>query len=56
MLIPGIENHGSALVSQIYRHKDAGTYPKEYLLYYSPINSVSAILGEKKQLYHIEYF
>ena len=56
MLIPGIENHGSALVSQIYGHKDTGTYPKDYLLHCSPIDPVSAILGEKKQSHHIEYF
>lgn len=56
MLISGIGNHGSALVSQIYGHKDAGTYPKEYLLHCSSIDTVSAVLGEKEQSHHIEYF
>ncbi|KAJ5471326.1 hypothetical protein N7530_008683 [Penicillium desertorum] len=48
--------HGSALVSQIYGHKDAGTYPKEYLLHCSSIDTVSAVLGEEEQSSHIEYF
>ncbi|KAJ5318323.1 hypothetical protein N7476_004743 [Penicillium atrosanguineum] len=48
--------HGSALVSQIYGHKDAGTYPKEYLLHCSSIDTVSAVLGEEEQSNHIEYF
>ncbi|KAI3240761.1 hypothetical protein DTO012A7_2460 [Penicillium roqueforti] len=48
--------HGSALVSQIYGHKDAGTYPKEYLLHCSSIDTVSAVLGEEEHSSHIEYF
>ncbi|KAJ5320665.1 hypothetical protein N7508_000948 [Penicillium antarcticum] len=48
--------HGSALVSQIYGHKDAGTYPKAYLLHCSSIDTVSAVLGEEDQSHHIEYF
>jgi hypothetical protein len=56
LLTPEIGKHGSALVSQIYGHKDAGTYPKEYLLYCSSIDTVSAVLGEEEQLDHIEYF
>ncbi|KAJ6171572.1 hypothetical protein N7470_000639 [Penicillium chermesinum] len=41
--------HGSALVSQIYGHKDAGTYPKHYLLHCSSIDTVSAVLAEVEQ-------
>ncbi|KAI2791350.1 hypothetical protein POX_c04207 [Penicillium oxalicum] len=48
--------HGSALVSQIYGHKDAGTYPKDYVLHCSSIDTVSAVLGEEDQSSHIEYF
>ncbi|KAJ9481456.1 hypothetical protein VN97_g12019 [Penicillium thymicola] len=48
--------HGSALVSQIYGHKGPGTYPKDYLQHCSPIDAVSAILDEKDQSDHIEYF
>lgn len=44
------------MVSQIYGHKDAGTYPKEYLLHCSSIDTVSAVLGEEEQSSHIEYF
>lgn len=56
LLITGIGKHGSALVSQIYGHKDAGTYPKHYLLHCSSIDTVSAVLGEEDQSAHIEYF
>lgn len=48
--------HGSALVSQIYGHKGPGTYPKDYLLHFSSIDTVSAILDEEDQSDHIEYF
>ncbi|KAJ5291551.1 hypothetical protein N7478_000802 [Penicillium angulare] len=48
--------YGSALVSQIYGHKDASTYPKEYLLHCSSIDTVSAVLGEEEQSSHGEYF
>ncbi|KAJ5475343.1 hypothetical protein N7539_008409 [Penicillium diatomitis] len=48
--------HGSALVSQIYGHKGAGTYPKDYLLHCSSIDTVSAVLDEEDQSEHIEYF
>lgn len=48
--------HGSALVSQIYGHKDAGIYPKDYVLHCSSIDTVSAVLGEEAQSNHIEYF
>ncbi|KAJ5917592.1 hypothetical protein N7466_011146 [Penicillium verhagenii] len=40
----------------IYGHKDAGTYPKDYLLHCSSIDTVSAVLGEEEQSDHIEYF
>lgn len=56
LLIARIGKHGSALVSQIYGHKDAGTYPKHYLLHCSSIDTVSAVLGEEDQAGHIEYF
>lgn len=56
MLIAGTGKHGSALVSQIYGHKDAGTYPKDYVLHCSSIDTVSAVLGEEDQSSHIEYF
>ena len=56
LLTFGTGKHGSALVSQIYGHKDAGTYPKEYLLHCSSIDTVSAVLGEEEQTSHIEYF
>ncbi|KAJ5711789.1 hypothetical protein N7488_005945 [Penicillium malachiteum] len=48
--------YGSTPVSQIYGHKDAGTYPKDYLLHCSSIDTVSAVLGEEEQSNHIEYF
>ncbi|KAJ5828644.1 uncharacterized protein N7525_006897 [Penicillium rubens] len=35
---------------------NAGTYPKEYLLHCSSIDTVSAVLGEEEQSSHIEYF
>ncbi len=56
LLIAGTGKHGSALVSQIYGHKDAGTYPKDYLLHCSSIDTVSAVLGEEDHSSHIEYF
>lgn len=56
MLIVRIGKHGSALVSQIYGHKDAGTYPKHYLLHCSSIDTVFAVPGEEDQSDHIEYF
>ena len=56
LLIAGIGKHGSAPVSQIYGHKDAGTYPKYYLLHCSSIDTVSAVLGEEDQSGHIKYF
>ncbi|KAE8314459.1 hypothetical protein BDV41DRAFT_575719 [Aspergillus transmontanensis] len=42
--------YASALVSQIYGHKDAGTYPKDYVLHCSSIHTVSAVLGEENIL------
>lgn len=51
---------GSALVSQIYGHKDSGTYAKDYVLHCSSINTVAAVLGEDLDQDggsdHIEYF
>lgn len=44
------------MVSQIYGHKDAGTYPKDYVLHCSSIDTVSAVLGEEEDKSHIEYF
>ena len=44
------------LVSQIYGHKGPGTYLKDYLLYCLLIDTVLAVLDEKEQLDHIEYF
>ena len=44
------------MVSQIYGHKGPGTYPKDYLLHCSSIDTVSAVLDEKEQSDHIEYF
>lgn len=41
-LIFAAGRHGSALVSQIYGHKGAGTYLKDYLLHCSSIDTVSA--------------
>ncbi|KAJ5085601.1 hypothetical protein N7532_010372 [Penicillium argentinense] len=55
-LTTGTGKHISALVSQIYRHKSAGIYPKEYLLFCSFSNTVSAVLGEEEQSNHNEYF
>lgn len=56
LLITRTGKHGSALVCQIYGHKDAGTYPKDYILHCSSINAVSAVLYEEDQSSHIEYF
>lgn len=56
LLIFAVGRHGSALVSQIYGHKGAGTYPKDYLLHCSSIDTVSAVLDEEDQSEHIEYF
>jgi hypothetical protein len=56
ILINSTGKHGSAPVSQIYGHKDARTYPKNYLLHCSSIDTVSAVLGEEEQSNHIEYF
>lgn len=56
LLISSKGKHGSALVSQIYRYKDTGIYLKEYVLYCSSIDTVSAVLGEEEHSYYIEYF
>jgi hypothetical protein len=56
LLIAGTGKHSSALVSQIYGHKDAGTYPKDYILHCSSIDTVSAVLGKEDQSSHIKYF
>ena len=56
----GSGTHGSALVSQIYGHKDAGTYAKDYVLHCSSIDTVAAVLDEDPARdggsEHIEYF
>ncbi|ODM19363.1 hypothetical protein SI65_05981 [Aspergillus cristatus] len=48
--------HGSAPVSQIYAHRSAGTYPEHYQAHCSSIDTVSDVLGEEEEMYHIEYF
>jgi hypothetical protein len=55
-LTGAIGKHSSVLVSQIYDHKGAGTYPKDHLLHYLSINIVLAILDEENQSKHIKYF
>jgi hypothetical protein len=60
LLISNTGKYGSALVSQIYGHKDPGTYAKDYVLHCSSINTVATVLDENPdeegQLDHIEYF
>lgn len=52
--------YGSALVSQIYGHEDSKTYANDYVLHYSSINTVAAVLDEDPDKdgdsEHIEYF
>jgi hypothetical protein len=55
-LIVAIGKHGSVLVSQIYGHEGAGTYPKDYLLHYISIDIVLAVLDEEDQSQHVKCF
>ncbi|KAJ5124395.1 uncharacterized protein N7515_008220 [Penicillium bovifimosum] len=48
--------YGSALVSQLYGHKDGKTYPTSYLAHCSSINTVDCVLDEKGDDRHIEYW
>ncbi|KAJ5456181.1 hypothetical protein N7530_011455 [Penicillium desertorum] len=48
--------YGSALVSQLYGHKDGKTYETSYLSYCSSMDTVACALDEEKDDRHIEYF
>ncbi|KAK1141018.1 hypothetical protein N8T08_009675 [Aspergillus melleus] len=48
--------HGSAPVSQIYGHKNEGTYPTYYQAHCSSIDTVGDVLDEEEETYHIDYF
>ncbi|OQD85679.1 hypothetical protein PENANT_c009G09656 [Penicillium antarcticum] len=48
--------YGSAPVSQILAHRDPKTFPEHYQAHCSSIDTVSAVLDEKAETNHIEYF
>ncbi|KAJ6019330.1 hypothetical protein N7522_001397 [Penicillium canescens] len=48
--------YGSAPVSQILAHRDPKTFPEHYQAHCSSIDTVSAVLDEKAETKHIEYF
>ncbi|KAJ5139024.1 uncharacterized protein N7515_003872 [Penicillium bovifimosum] len=48
--------YGSAPVSQILAHRDPKTFPDHYQAHCSSIDTVSAVLDEKGETKHIEYF
>ena len=56
MLIKATGQHGSTPVLQIYGHKSASTYPEHYQAHCSSIDTVSDVLDEEEEMYHIEYF
>lgn len=51
-----IGRYGSALVSQLYGHKDGKTYETSYVAHCSSIDTVACVLDEEKDDRHIEYF
>jgi hypothetical protein len=51
-----IGRYGSALVSQLYGHKDGKTYPTSYVAHCSSIDTVACVLDEEGDDRHIEYF
>ena len=48
--------HGSAPMSQIYTHQSESTYLEHYQAHCSSINTVSDVLDEEEEMYHIAYF
>jgi hypothetical protein len=55
-LTPNTARYGSAPVSQILAHRDPKTFPDHYQAHCSSIDTVSAVLDEKGETKHIEYF